>query len=137
MHNNYYASGFLYNSVTEKILLQSSPDGQYSHTLFSKKCLRNENSISIFQQTIQESLGISIPQQFIQQVYEYVLEDANEKHTIFYADISKMGDVTFPEKNGTNEWFSTKELTKLKLQPQTKHDIMIGQRVIRAEYTPE
>jgi hypothetical protein len=134
MHNNYYASGFLYNSVSEKILLQPSSIESYSHTLFTKKCSGNVQSINIFQQIISEGLGISIPQKFIKQVYEYVIEDCNDKYTIYYADIIRMGDI-IKHKDNETDWFNTKQLTKLQLNKQTRHDIMIGQRVIRAEYS--
>lgn len=132
MHKNFYASGFAYHSDSQKILLQYSDIKPFTHTLFSKKCSENEDFLHIFQQQLSKSLNIDIPQDCIKHIYEYSPEDSNELYSIFYADISSLGDEYFFEHTDKTEWFTTRQLSKLKVTEQTRHHIMIGQRVIRA-----
>jgi len=131
MHKDFYASGFLYHSPTEKILLQQTPSGK-DFTLFSIKCSVHENPAHAFQKIISHELGVTIPLSSITLIYDYIPENTEGKQSVFYADISDVeidDDISQKKKAA---WFTQRQISKLKLQKQTDHDITIGQRVIRA-----
>lgn len=132
MHKYYYASGFLYNSITEKILLQlTSTNGDPSYSFFSVKCMSTEDPLVAFQKNFAKTLSIIIPIASVIPVYEYISSTTNENYSILYADVSTIVDIDKKIENKA-EWFTYKQITKLPIPKQVSHDIMIGQRVIRA-----
>ncbi len=134
MHKHFYASGFLYHSPSQKILLQQTiTDTKPSFTLFCRKCTGNNDHKTSFQQIIADELGITIPIESIFHVYDYVTQDTEEIRFVFYADVSGLGTEVDFKREGSTEWFTVKQLSKLKLHRQINHDLMIGQRVIRAK----
>ena len=138
MHKHIYASGFLYSSVSEKILLHNtSSSANISFNLFSKKCSESADIKLAFQKIIYEEIGITIPISLITHVYDYHHEETHVNQSIFYSNISELDSEDKFKISGTTEWFTSKQLTKLKLPKQISHDIMIGQRVIRANSTEQ
>lgn len=134
MHKYFYASGFIYHSPTQKILLQrTTSSSDTSFDFFSGKGYGNDDPAAVFQKVIQDQLGIVIPLETIIPVYDYTPEDLQRKCCILYADIATLGEPDDFEKTNNAQWFTSKQLSKLKLPRQTEHDITIGQRVIRAE----
>lgn len=133
MHKYFYASGFLYHSPTQKILLQQTgTTTDFSFTLFSGKGYGDQNPAIVFQKIIFDELGIKIPLHSISPVYDYLPQELQKDHCVLYADVADVGLEDDFQKKGNAEWFTPKQLSKLKLHEQTGHDIMIGQRVIRA-----
>lgn len=136
MHKNFYASGFLYFSPTQKILLlQTNTNTEASYTLFSGTYNGNVDPASVFQKTVSDALGIELPLSSIVHVYDYTPQNSVQKQSVYYADVSSIGEESDFQKKGNAAWFTQKQLTKLKLPQQIDHDIMIGQRVIRANST--
>ena len=92
--------GFLYNHESQKFLLQQN-------SAESEWALLESSKLSKFK---------------LLPIYDYVVK--GEKHTVCYGEVKKMID--FPN----SKWFTLKEISKLHLAPQTKQDIIVGQRVI-------
>lgn len=131
MHKNFYASGFLYHAPSQRILLQqksSTADISSSWLLFGGH-LEKEEPEALFKDIIFKFLGIEI--RVVKPVYSYFNDSTNEFQYIVYSQLRKFQ--SFSSKKGlTFAWFSFKEILKLKITEQTKHDIVIGQRVIEA-----
>lgn len=133
MHNANFASGFLYHPSTEKILLQLTPENRNSSlwSLFSDR-QPVENQSGSFQKIIFEQLRILIQPTAIVPIYDYLRAAKGEVHFIYYAEVDKEDMGLQPKRGCTVRWFTQKEITKLSLLPQERHDIMIGTRVIRS-----
>jgi hypothetical protein len=131
MHKTFYASGFLYHLASQQILLQQNTSSQYfsSHwLLFEKTYTGNEIPETIFKNMISDVLRIKIND--VHPVYAYEHENTNK--TVFYSKLDSLQD--FPSKNGLLfKWFSFRDVRSLHIIEQTKHDIVVGQRVIDAE----
>lgn len=132
MHKDFYAGGFLFNPYSEQILLQQN----YSDSgipspwlLFGEICVEQYNPEDVFKNIIYKLLDIKID--MVYPVYSYIKESVDRNQNIVYSEIKKMQD--FPSKNGVRfGWFTFKEVMKLQAAEQTKHDIVVGQRVIEA-----
>lgn len=132
MHKTFYASGFLYHLPSEQILLQQQPSTSTvtsPWSLFSKSHTENEEAEVIFKNIISDLLGINIDT--VQTVYSYLNEEKNIYQSIIYSELNELK--TFPPKNGvTYKWFSFKDVIKLRIPEQTKHDLVVSKRVIDA-----
>ena len=133
MHKKFYASGFLYHSPSQQILLQqytqpSSATASPWH-LFNGVYTENDDQDKVFKNIIFDLLHVKI--ETVHTVYSYFKEDTGIHHAIVYAELDTLQN--FPSKKGlTFSWFSFKGVTKLPVTEQTKHDIVVGQRVIDA-----
>jgi ADP-ribose pyrophosphatase YjhB (NUDIX family) len=131
MHNKIYASGFLYHPETTQILLQqkNSSDPNATWSLLGGLANGAESPEATFKRIVEEELGIILPIKSIHQVYDYVDEVTKEVKHICYSQTRSQKD--FKDINGTSfAWFTLKEISKLKISPQAKQDIIVGQRVI-------
>ena len=138
----FYASGFLYHPYTQKILLQQSsslPSFMSPWSLFSTECKENEEAGGVFKHIIFDLLRVKIAA--IDNIYSYFNEKTSKDHVVVYSVLEKLQD--FPAKNNSVfAWFSFKDILKLHINDQVRHDIIVGQRVIlaserknRGEYT--
>jgi hypothetical protein len=131
MHKPFYASGFLYHSSSQQILLQQlNNDTDAKLVMFSEKSSNGTDPQKVFQKCIEKILGITISPSSIHPVYDYVHDKLGE-HFIFYVELKDATPKNFSSKNKT-EWFSLSKLSKFKMSEQTRHDIIVGERVIRA-----
>lgn len=132
MHKDFYAGGFLFYPDTEQILLQQSiSTSGISNPWVLLGGISNgrENPEDVFKKTINTLLDIKIDNVF--PVYSYSKENIYGTQHIFYAEIETIQN--FPSKNNlTFAWFLFKEIPKINASDQTKHDIVVGQRVIEA-----
>lgn len=65
-------------------------------------------------------------------VYDYFYNALNKVHFVFYAEVEKLH--SFPLLNADSfSWFTFKQTTKLDFSIQTKQDIIISERVIKAQ----
>lgn len=132
MHKDFYASGFIYHPRTQQILLQQhnlAAPTSASWLLFSFPYSEKDKPEDIFKKHAGKLLQIEI--KTICPIYTYDNEEDNKSHYLVYGLVNKMQE--FPKKKGVSfGWFSFKDITKLKIDEQTKHDIIVGQRVIDA-----
>jgi len=130
MHKSFYASGFIFHRPSQQILLQqrqSASSMTSSWTLFEKEHSENKQPEDVFKNTISKLLNIKLDN--IEQIYSYDQKDKN--YTLLYTTVKTLEE--FPPKNEyIFRWFSFKEVLKIKASEQTKHDIVVGQRVIEA-----
>ena len=133
MHNSNYASGFLYHPSTEKILLQLTPENRDASlwSLFSDR-QTVEDQADFFQKIIFDQLRILLQLTAIVPIYDYMRPARRETHFIYYAEVERDDMKLRPKRGCTVRWFTQKEIMKLSLPPQVRHDIMIGTRVIRS-----
>lgn len=130
MHKTSYASGFLYHLPSQQILLQQKTPTTSTHSapwsLFTSPYSENEDPKEIFKNIIFDLLHIKIDT--VHLVYSYFNENTSMNHVIVYAELNDLQNFS---KNGiTYAWFSFRDVTKLNIAEQTKHDIVIAQRVI-------
>ena len=132
MHKDFYASGFLYHPVSQQILLQQNSvvsPASSPWTLLGTTYKESENPEAILKDIILDLLDIQITT--ILPIYSYSGEDKEPSQYIGYTIAKTKKD--FSPKNGFSfAWFSFKDVLKLQITPQTKHDIVVGQRVIEA-----
>ncbi len=131
MHKPFYASGFLYHSPSQQILLQQLTNGDdMKLALFRGKSRNGKDPQMVFQQCVEEALGVRVPASSIHPVYDYIHDKLGE-HFIFYVEVADVTPKTYISKNKA-EWFSLSKLSKHAMSEQTRHDIIIGERVIRS-----
>ena len=134
MHKKFYASGFLYNPSARKILLRQQLD-KYNSPLwcfFGKEKSNEKNPEQVFQKLIRKLLNIKINTKKIEPVYSYFHPALKKDHFVVYAEIDETKN--FSSKNkALLSWFTFKQATKLPIDPQTKHDLVVSQRVIDAK----
>jgi len=135
MHKDSYASGFLYHPSTRQILLQQQKqtrDTTPLWSLFGGIGKSSDNAQITFQRLIQKLLHIKLKLNTIEPVYVYFYKDTDKNYSIVYAEIAKTKN--FSSKRGIKfSWFTFKQILKLQLDEQTRHDIIVGQRVIDAK----
>jgi hypothetical protein len=132
MHKTFYASGFLFHLPSQQILLrqyQSKSTITSPWVLFEKEHAENKTPNEVFEKEVLKHLDVDIDS--VVQIYAYNSNDNTKSYTLFYASVKKLED--YPPKNGhAFRWFSFKEVLKIKAAEQTKHDIVVGQRVIES-----
>lgn len=134
MHKHFYASGFLYHPPTRQILLQQQnfpPNTSYLWSLFGGTRLDKEEAEATFQRIIRKLLGVKLNLSAIYPVYSYPSKGIYKNHHIVYAEVKEIQNFS-PRRRLVFSWFTFKQILKLPLAEQTKHDITIGQRVIDA-----
>ncbi|OGG12498.1 hypothetical protein A2875_04465 [Candidatus Gottesmanbacteria bacterium RIFCSPHIGHO2_01_FULL_46_14] len=129
MHKRLLVSGFLYHAKTEQILLhQIAPHW----SMFGGISQNGESAQEVFTRIMQELINVKLQAKHIYPVYDYFSESAHKVHYIFYAEIKSMP--TFPmESASILSWFTFKQTIKLAVREETKHDIIISERVIKAQ----
>jgi hypothetical protein len=127
---SFYTSGFLYHSPTHQILLQQyAPDDKQPLTLFQVKGSKGENPSDVFHRFIQETLDITLSADAVLPIYDYVHNRLGDQF-VFYVDTKEM--IQPANETNATTWVPLAKLSKAHLAEQTRHDIIIGERVIRA-----
>lgn len=132
MHKNIYASGFIYHPPSQQILLQQSePISNISSewSLFGGRCKEEQDPEVLFRNLVLKLLDTEI--RGVLPVYSYLNDNTGEFQYIFYSHMSELKNYS-SKNNQIFRWFTFKEVIKLKIKEQTKHDIVVGQRVIEA-----
>jgi len=133
MHNEFYASGFLYHSASQQILLQQYPSlSQPSMywSLFGGMNQTDETSEQAFLRILAVNLGLTVTPNACFAVYDYVQKNRNTPRFIYYAIVDTLYDEEALLTENKTSWFSFKQVAKLPIEPQTRQDITVGQRVI-------
>jgi len=128
VHKSFYASGFLYHSPSQQILLHK-PTTDVAPILFRGSSRKGTNPQEIFQRCVEHALEVSIPAKSIHPVYDYVHDRLGMQY-IFYVEVTDKTPKTYSQKNKA-EWFALSKLSKQTMSEQTRHDIIVGERVIR------
>ncbi len=135
VHKPFYASGFLYHLKTQQILLHQSNLGSVSLPTWSMcggESHDGEDAECAFQRIMQEQVNLRLMAKHLFPVYDYFYNALNKVHFVFYAEVQKL--YTFPQlSTGAFSWFTFKQTTKLAFSPQAKQDIIISERVIKAQ----
>lgn len=131
MHKPFYASGFFYHPASQQILLQQQIHGdEVKFVLFRGKSHNGTEPQTVFQECVQDALGTSVDITQIRPVYDYVHEKFG-MHFIFYIEVTGVLPQKLTAKQQA-QWISLSKLTKHNMSEQTRHDIIVGERVIRA-----
>lgn len=129
MHKDFYASGFLYHSRTQQILLQKDTDKENAPwRLVSGKSAKNETDSQTFKRLIETIYDLEVDLKSIFPAYNYFHDDLKKENFVYYAKINKLTE--FNSKKTEFRWFSFREVLKINLDEQTRHDITVIQRVI-------
>lgn len=88
----------------------------------------------MFLHCIEKALGMSIALSSVCPVYDYIHDTLGE-HFIFFIEATDVSPLTYPS-NAKAGWFSLSKLSKLSMNEQTRHDIVIGERVIHSRENP-
>ncbi len=132
MHKTFYASVFLYHPPSQQILLQKNSSISTMSSpwlLFGGVYLEKEEPEALLKNIIFKLLNIKI--KVVHLVYSYFNENTDKFQYVVYSKLRKFQN--FSSKNGlTFAWFSFKDALKLQITEQTKHDILVVQRVIDA-----
>jgi hypothetical protein len=131
VHKPFYASGFICHVPTQQILLQKLDTNENpTLTFFSGKSRKGETPEQAFLRTVSEMLGYKASPSSVRPIYDYIHDTMGECF-MFYIEVA---DTKHIPGNGKHhaDWFPLAKLSKLKLSEQTRHDIVIGERVIRA-----
>ncbi len=133
MHNDFYASGFLYNPLSQQILLQqqNNADENGPWALLENEVGAEASGEQTFKDLISKHLNLKISLKKIFYIYTRYASGTDKDHSIYYAEVKRVGKKMLA-KEGRFAWFSFKQVPKLNLSEQTKHDIVVGQRVIES-----
>ena len=135
MHKDFYASGFLFHLPTQQILLQQekkTKNASPTWSLFGTKSKTKEDEKTAFQRIIHKTLKLKLSLKSIEPIYVYFHKEMNRNHSLLYGQVTRLKN--FPPKNGvTFSWFTFKQVLKLPIDEQTKHDIVVGQRVVASK----
>jgi ADP-ribose pyrophosphatase YjhB (NUDIX family) len=134
VHKPIYASGFLYHLATQQILLQQAHLGDDSitpWTMFGGKNQEGEDAATTFQRIIREETHIDLEAKNILPVYDYIRDIHDTIHYILYAEVPTLYMFP-PNKEKAFSWFTYKLTNKLHFEDQTRQDIIVSERVIKA-----
>jgi hypothetical protein len=131
MHNDFYASGFLYHPRSQQILLQQvdTADLEPTWSLFGGDSAKGETSIDAFKRVIRSTLSLDLKPNAICEIYSYFHEEKKKESFVHYAKVRKL-EKFMSSKNVNYGWFTFKEIQKLRIPEKIKQDIIVGQRVI-------
>ena len=131
MHNDFYASGFLYHPKTQQILLQQENTEELEPTwaLFGGDSSGSETAEEAFKRIVHSALRLDLKPKAIFQIYNYFHDGKRKDSYVCYAKIRKLEKFQ-SNKKITYSWFTFKEIQKLRIPEKVKQDIVVGQRVI-------
>ncbi len=136
VHKPFYASGFLYHLKTQQILLHQTTarnDSSPFWSMFGGISHEGENAQDVFRRTIYEFIKLQLSAKRIYPVYDYYFHARNKIHYVFYALVKNMRELSIPPGDTMMSWFTFKQTTKLPFDDQTKQDIIVSERVIKAQ----
>jgi len=136
VHKPFYASGFLYHLGTAQILLHQPTDTIVASSwhLLGGKGTKGEDTKAAFKRIAHELVKIKLDLKNIIPVYDYFDTHHNLLHYVFYAEVTEQ-KTSAKQKNIA--WFTFKQATKLPFTHQTKQNIIVAERVIKARVRDE
>jgi|SRR3989344_3121223 len=135
-NGSFYASGFLYNLKSQRILLLQSSKLEGVTSLWSMlggESNDGEEAPTTFQRIINEALDLSLKHKNIYPIYDYFHSTLNKINYVFYAEVKR------PPKNNTFKedilsWVTFSDALKLLFSAHTKQDLVVGERVINLKW---
>lgn len=135
----FYVSGFLYNPKTHQILLlkvQKEGSEDFLWSTLGGESNGQEEAPATFQRVINKLLGLDLKTKDIYPIYDYSYDKKDKINYVFYAQIKNPKQFKQP-KEGVFAWVAFSEISKLFFTPNSKQDIIVGERVINAKYREE
>lgn len=126
MNSSVGVSGFLYHPQSQQVLLARQPE---YWSLLEDIASKSSDPISFFQGMAFKAVKVKLDKKDIFSVYDYF--DSKKKLNMFI--LFGCVDKCYPVSNSMYSWFTFKAITKLACSVQTKHDLIIAQRVISAQ----
>ncbi|OGE37037.1 hypothetical protein A3B45_04110 [Candidatus Daviesbacteria bacterium RIFCSPLOWO2_01_FULL_39_12] len=136
MQNSFYASGFLYSLKTHQILLLQPRQKNGIPPIWSMpggEGKEGEEAYLAFQRVIYKIFNLNLNAKHIYPVYDYFHATRNKVNYVFYAEVGSTKTFNTP-RGDLLSWFSFSETSKLPFNPQTKQDLVVGERVINAKW---
>lgn len=130
----FYSSGFVYHSPSGQILLQQNTASDTNLFLFRGKSHNDCDPQTVFQKCLENTLNIKIAPRSIHPIYDYIHTNLGEQF-IFFAEVSDMIPKKYLSAHKT-QWLRLSKISKYSMSEQTRHDIIIGGRVIRSLAEP-
>lgn len=88
--------------------------------------------MSVFHEAISKQLHAKFALKTIYPVYDYFRE-SGANYYVFYAQVALKKDELHTKKGSLIEWFTFKQMTKLRFLSETRQDIVVAERVINAK----
>lgn len=132
----FYASGFLYNLKTHRILLIQSKHKDNIVSEWSAvggESKKGEDAQSAFQRIVYESLDVNLKMKHIHPVYDYFHDTLDKVNYVFYAEVKSASLLNHVRGNGFS-WVAFNETLKLPFPAHTKQDVIVCERVINAKW---
>jgi len=135
MHKLFYVSGFLYHPSTEQILLRqgiSEKSSVLTWHMIGGVAVKDEEPVDTFARVIHDLIDVKLDAKRVFPVYDYFHNTHNTMHYVFYAEVKKL--IVLPSGDTRAlSWVTFKQTTKLPFDSQTKQDVIIAERVIKAQ----
>lgn len=133
VHKSFYASGFLYHKSSQQILLYQSNQKNTTPlwSMIGGEGRKKEVPEKAFQRIMQSVLKIKLPMHKIRPVYDYFHATHKKDYYVFYGELGSLKK--FRARTGEFSWFTFKQTTKLPISSETKQDIIVLERVIKAK----
>ncbi|MBI2008080.1 hypothetical protein HYS82_00280 [Candidatus Amesbacteria bacterium] len=130
MVRSYYTAGFLYHPETQQVLLQQKNPGLDWEMFGGESDMKDPQAF--FEKMMIRVLGNISGVKKIYPVYSYFNASMHKTHYIYYAIVARLKN--YHSRTGeTLAWFNFKQVAKLALSAQAKHDIVVAGRVIAAQ----
>lgn len=94
---------------------------------------QGEEAQATFQRIVSNLFNINLKPKNIYPIYDYFHSIRNKPNFVFYAEVGNTKKFK-TSKTGLPSWFTFSETLKLPFNPQTKQDLVVGQRVIDAKW---
>lgn len=135
MHKDFYASGFLYHPATAQILLhqpnQKTGNQSLVWSMLGGAGRKGEDAPTAFQRITHQLLKLKLTTKHILPVYDYFHNTRKKDHYVFYTQVAHIPRLK-PPKGYNIAWFTFRQTLKLSFSEETKQDIIVAERVIRA-----
>jgi hypothetical protein len=108
---------------------KKSADGNVVWSLLIQKMTENKTGEETFRDLFFEKLGIKLKLRGVNLIYNYYNKEKDASYNLYYAEVKSLRKLPETAKNNF-AWFSFKQVQKLDLSEQSKHDVTVGIRVI-------
>lgn len=136
VHKSFYASGFLYSLKSHKILLlktQKKDNSDFVWSTLGGVDDEEEEPKTAFARIINGQLGINLKAKSIYPIYDYLHTAKDKMNYVFYAEVKSSKEFSSLQE-GSFEWISFHEISKLQFSLHCKQDVIVGERVINAKW---